>query len=100
MQSSHCLSTCTKDEKAALADRLHQMSQLTWQQIQQAPRHGQGGETIARASLNVKVPNVVTEDTPILSFRFFAMAPMIGFRKDEVFYILWLDRAFDAYEHG
>lgn len=54
------------DEKAALADRLHELSQLTWQQIQQAPRHGQGSETIARTSMKVVVPPAITEDTPIL----------------------------------
>jgi hypothetical protein len=99
LQKSHCLSLCEKDEKAALADRLHQMSQLTWQQIQQADRHGQGSETIARTSLKVTVPSAITEDTPILSFRFCGKAPMVGFRQEEVFYVVWLDRAFDVYNH-
>lgn len=96
---SHCLSNCTKDEKAALADRLHQMSQLTWEQIQQSSRKGQGSETIARTSINEKIPSSITEDTNILSFRFFGNAPMVGFRQDEVFFIVWLDRAFDVYDH-
>lgn len=76
------------------------MSQLTWQQIQQAHKHGQGGETIARTSLKVTIPTAITEDAPILSFRFCGKAPMVGFRKDEVFYVVWLDRAFDVYPHG
>lgn len=99
LQKSHCLSLCSKDEKAALADRLHQLSQLTWQQIQQAHRHGQGSETIARTSMKVVLPSAITEDTPILSFRFSGMAPMVGFRREEVFYVVWLDRAFDVYPH-
>lgn len=99
LQKSHCLSKCTKDEKAALIDRLHELSQLTWQQIQQAHRHGQGSETIARTSMNVGVPPAITDDTPILSFRFSGKAPMVGFRREDVFYLVWIDRAFNVYPH-
>jgi hypothetical protein len=43
LQRSHCLSLCARDEKAALADRFHELSQLTWQQIHQADRHIDAG---------------------------------------------------------
>lgn len=99
MQKSHCLSLCEKDEKVALIDRMHELSQLTWQQIQQAPRHGQGHEIIDQSSIKPPMPSAITEDVKILSFRFCGKAPMVGFRRDEVFYIVWLDRAFDVYQH-
>lgn len=101
LRRSHCLSNCTKDEKAALADRLHELSQLTWQQIAQAPRGGQGSEIISRDAIGEKqIPSVITEDTNILAFRFAGKAPMVGYRSEEVFHIVWLDRAFDLYDHG
>lgn len=49
--------------------------------------------------MKVVVPPSITEDTPILSFRFSGKAPMVGFRREEVFYVVWLDRAFDVYPH-
>jgi hypothetical protein len=100
LRKSHCISNCTKDEKAALADRLHELSQLTWQQIAQCSRKGQGSEIIARSSIGEdSIPACITEDSNIIAFRFFGNAPMVGFRDAEVFFIVWLDRAFDLYDH-
>lgn len=99
LQKDHCLSKCTADEKAAFADRLHQMSQLTWQQLSQAHRHKQGFEAIDRKSIKGTFPSVLTEDVTIYAFRFHGMAPMVGFRTAEVFHIVWLDRAFNLYAH-
>ena len=100
LSKSHCISSCQKDEKAALTDRLHQLSQLVWQRIQESSRHGQGCEIISRASMRVSIPDCITEDTNILAFRFFGKAPMVGFRREEVFYIVWLDRDFTVYDHS
>lgn len=99
LQKSHCLSNCERDEKAALADRLHELSQLTWQQVMQADRHGQGCETIKRTSIKTAIPPCITEDSNILAFRFCGKAPMVGFRREEVFYLVWLDRDFSLYNH-
>ena len=100
LQKSFCLSACEKDEKASLADRMHRLSQLTWQQITHAPRHGLGTETIARSAIKDVIPSCITEDTNIIALRFHDKAPMVGFRLEEVFYIVWLDRSFKLYDHG
>lgn len=99
LQKDHCLSKCTLAEKAAFADRLHEMSQLTWQQLSQAHRHKQGFESIDRISIKGTFPAVLTADVTIYAFRFSGMAPMVGFRTGEVFHVVWLDRAFDLYPH-
>ena len=100
LSKSHCLSACSNDEKAAFADRLHEMSQLTWQQINNAPRHGQGSETIVRDAIKGSpIPSCITEDVKIISFRCIGKAPMVGYKVDEVFYVVWIDRAFDLYKH-
>lgn len=101
LRRSHCISSCAKDEKAALADRMHELSQLTWQQIAQAPKGGQGSEIISRNAIGEEtIPSVITEDTNIIAFRFSGKAPMVGYREAEVFHIVWLDRAFNLYDHG
>lgn len=99
VQKSHCVSYCTQEEKAALIERLHKLSQLTWQKIMQADKHGQGCEVIPRHSIKTSIPACITEDINVLAFRFKAKAPMVGFRHDEVFFIVWLDRAFTLYKH-
>jgi hypothetical protein len=99
LAKSHCLSNCLKEEKSAFVDKLHELSQLTWQQIQQAPKHGLGHETIARSSIKAAVPHHITEDVRFLAFRFMGKAPMVGYKVDEVFFVVWIDRAFVLYDH-
>lgn len=100
LRRSYCLSGCDKDEKAAFADRLYELSQLSWQQIAQSSRKGQGSEVIARTSIKGDaIPTVITEDVNILAFRCIGNAPMVGFRSGEVFHVVWIDRAFTLYDH-
>lgn len=94
-----CVTDCTKDEKAAFASRLREMSRQTWQQLRQAPRHGQGYEKIGRESFKVKIPNHITEDVNIIAFRCFGKGPVIGYRSKAIFHIVWLDPKFKAYKH-
>lgn len=96
----YCIACCERDEKVALLDRLHEMSQQTWQKLVEAPRHGQGYEKIAKTSMKVAIPSCLTQDSNILSFRFSGKKPMVGFRRDEVFFVVWLDRDFTVYKHS
>jgi len=89
------ISACTKDEKSAFADKLVEMSQLSWQELVQSNRHKQGYEIIEDYP---KPPNL-TDDVRIIAFRFYGKAPMIGYRQEQVFHIIALDRAFTAYKH-
>ena len=38
-KGAHPISACTKDEKSAFADKLVEMSQLSWQELIQSNRH-------------------------------------------------------------
>ncbi len=97
----HPLSAGDSAERAALAERLFELSQLTWNQIKIAPRHGQGFEKIARNSLRgVTIPPEVTEEIPILAFWFAGRKPMLGFRTGRLLTLIALDRDFTAYDHG
>lgn len=99
LQKGFSTSDCTTDEKAALAERLVEMSCLTWEQLRQAPRHGQGCEKISRSAIRSGIPACVTEDVNLIAFRFSGLAPVVGFRARRIFHILWLDRAFTLYKH-
>jgi len=93
------LATCTPQEKAAFAQQLYQLSQVTWGQIWCAPRHGVGCEKIAQNAIRTGIPRHVTPDVTLLVFRFDGLKPMVGYRDRAVFYILWLDRNFTLYQH-
>jgi hypothetical protein len=46
-------------------------------------------------------PPHVTEDVQrFIAFRFFGKAPMVGYRVQAIFYLLWLDCSFTLYEHS
>lgn len=96
---NYCLSKCELAEKAAFAERLHKLSQLTWAEIQRAHRHGLGCETITRDSIKASPPPAVTDDVRFLAFRFNGMAPMVGYRDGRIFFVIWLDRDFSLYDH-
>jgi len=100
LQKGYCVLDCEKNEKAALAETLRKLSQLSWSQIRQAPRHGSGYEKISKNSIRAAIPPNVTEDTSIIAFRFCGKAPMVGYRLREVFHICWLDRKYTLYPHG
>jgi hypothetical protein len=100
LEKSHCLSDCTKEEKAAFADTLHKLSQLTWNEIISSPRHGSGCEKIAQNAIRQPIPSHIKSDINLLAFRFCAKAPMVGYREENTFHIVWIDRVFTLYDHG
>lgn len=83
-----------------VAEAMFRRRERTWRQLRSDDKHGLGSETISRDALKVALPPCVTDDATILAFRFKGKAPMVGFKLEGVFYILWLDRAFDVYDHG
>jgi hypothetical protein len=99
LQKNYCLSRCTQTEKIALIERLHELSQLTWQMIMQTDRHRQGCEKIDHKAIKTALPPFINSDMTLLAFRFYGKAPMVGFREAEVFFIVWLDRDFTLYRH-
>jgi hypothetical protein len=96
----YSLRACTKEEKAAFADTLDRLSQLTWAEISKSHRHGLGYEKIARNSIRAAIPSHVKEDVIFIAFRFYGKAPMVGYRTDAIFHILWIDRDFTLYQHS
>lgn len=99
MQRSHCITACEQREKASFADKLRLLSKMTWNQIYSSHRHGLGCEKIDRNSIKASIPHHITEDTTLIAFRFHGKAPMVGYRKESTFHIIWIDRDFSLYQH-
>jgi hypothetical protein len=100
LRKDYCLSDCNKDEKAAFADTLHKLSQITWNEISSSSRHGAGYERINRDAIRSGIPVHLKADVNFIAFRFCGKAPMVGYRDENVFHVIWIDRTFSLYDHG
>lgn len=100
LHKDHHLDHCTSDEKKSFIERLVLLSQMTWEQIKLAPRHGLGTEKIAVGSIKKGVPSFITEDvTFLLALRFDGKKPFIGHRNQFIFHVIFIDRDFTCYNH-
>jgi hypothetical protein len=90
MQADFSIAGCTVEERATFATKLAKWSEMTWQQLTQADRHGLGYEHIK--SILVPRPPHVPEDASLLAFRFHSHLPVIGYRTERVFHAVWFDR--------
>lgn len=98
--TKYSIENCPDGHKVAFANRLDKLSQLTWQQIFSSDRHSFGTEKIPRNIISVEIPSYITEDIKFLAFRFSGNCPMVGYRSDRVFYIIWLDHDYTLYPHS
>jgi hypothetical protein len=99
VDTQYCITACDRDDKAALADKMRRMSCMTWNEIIQAPRHGMGFETISRDVIRRPIPAHITDDVTLIAFRFSGLKPMVGYRVNGMFHVIWFDCRFDLYPH-
>jgi len=103
IQSDYSVDRYSKEIKANFAERLQQLGQIPWKEIQKSPRHGMGHEKISRNSIQQPLPLNTPYDREFLAFRLGGsgkQATMVGYRKEKVFYIIWIDPNGEVYEHG
>ena len=100
LDPQYCITSCDRDDKAAFADKARRMSLMTWNELIQAPKHGMGFETIARTAIRRPIPTHIAEDVTLIAFRFSGLKPMVGYRIDGMFHIVWFDCDFTLYPHG
>lgn len=100
LHKDYNLDHCDADEKKSLIEQIVILSQMTWQEIQMAPRHGIGTEKIDISSLSSPCPPFITEDVKfLLAFRFQGKKPFLGHRNRFIFHVIFIDRSFRAYAH-
>ena len=100
LQPGYGIKDCSNDDKIALLNKVYELSQLTWQDINQSHRHGVGKEVIPQEAIHPAIPPCVKEDTNLIALRYKGKAPMVGFRENDIFYILWIDFNFTLYNHS
>jgi hypothetical protein len=95
------IDNCDDRERKGLLQTLTQLSKLSWQEIQQAPRHGVGSEKILRGALKVSPPLFITKDVKfLLSVRFDGMKPMLFHRNGFIAHVIFIDPKLKVYNHG
>ena len=96
----HCFSALSKDLKAAFADAIFKRKNTNWSLLKQSGRHALGFEKISKDSIKAPIPQNIKEDEKhFLAFRFNGKCPMVGYRVNDIFYILWFDHNFTLYSH-
>lgn len=94
------LDKCIPEEQVSLINQIVAISQLTWAELQFAPKHGMGSEKIARNSIKAGMPDIVTDDVDhFLAFRFHGKAPFVGIRNRFIFHVIYVDRGYNLYKH-
>jgi hypothetical protein len=77
LRKSHCISSCSEEVKTAFVDKLYELTQQNWLQLKLASRKGMGYEKISSHSMKQAIPSHISEDTNIISFKFYGKAPMV-----------------------
>jgi hypothetical protein len=89
-----------ENQRAAFAMALAKRSTTTWSNLWLTNRHKLGCELIPCSALNEPMPQSISSDVEkVVVFRFSDFAPMIGFRRDDTFHIIWIDPKFKVYKH-
>ena len=96
----YCISKCDSEDKSSFADTLLQISQFTWAQLKSISRHKNGFELLPQDAIRKVPPVVMSPDQRYMAFRFRGMKSMVGYRDNDVYHILWLDRDRTLYNHG
>ena len=94
------LSQCERVLKVSLIDKLYELSQLTWNQIINTHRHGLGLEKIPYGQIKGRMPTHITNDQDFIAIRFHQLKPVVGYRMERIFHIVWLDYNMTLYDHG
>lgn len=89
----------TKDHRANLLSKLVLITQSTWTTFLMTSKRS-GFEMIERAKTKLN-PRGVTDDVKKLIVARFSSQKcrLIGFRRDNVFFVLYIDAKFTAYKH-
>jgi hypothetical protein len=94
---------CKKDHKIlkGFIDRIRMLSSMNWRDIQFTGRTASGSEKIARKSIKVSIPPVITQDVDSFISFYFAgtRGRMIGWREQSILHVLYLDPDFKVYDH-
>lgn len=100
LHKDYSVEKCEGEHQRAIILTLCKLSQMTWQQIQTAPKNGSGSEKISRKAIKPAIPTHITKDVNFfLALRYFGKRPMIGYRVENIFHLVYIDRDCSVYKH-
>jgi hypothetical protein len=85
---NNCISKCDEKSKASILEKLLKITQLTWREIKSQPKAGLGFEVIPRFRFKAQLPAIVTQEVPMLIFRFSDGGRMAGYRDNDIYHVL------------
>jgi hypothetical protein len=99
--SGNSFNCCEDEDRLSLAKRMFMLSREPWRKIRGASNKGFGSEEIPRNRIKRPVPASVTDDVDhFLSLHYVGKKRFIGYKVGQIFFILWVDHNFQAYDHG
>jgi hypothetical protein len=99
LQAGYDIDDLQADDQRHFIKRLRHLSKMEWSAVMSAPRHGAGKENISRAALRVAVPPSIDRDAVLWALRYSQRKAMVGWRKGDVFHVIWIDHNFSVYKH-
>lgn len=100
LHKKYNVDSCSQADRASLIRQMANLSQLSWDEIQQSGCHGMGSEKISRKSIRVSIPREITPDVEdFLALRYSGKKAFIGFRNHFIFHIIYIDSDFSVYKH-
>lgn len=101
-QGNFCFDKMNHQQKSDFAEALYKRRGCTWRELYTTDRKGLGTENIHESQINAPRPNFLKEDVDKYNVLRFSINParIVGFREENIFYILWIDCKGDLYDHG
>ncbi|MUV13490.1 hypothetical protein [Noviluteimonas gilva] len=100
LQAGYDIEDLQSEDQCLLIKRLRHLSKMEWGSVVNAPRHGAGKENIHRNSIRVAFPSAVDVDETLWALRYARRKAMVGWRRGDVFHVVWIDHDFSVYRHG
>jgi len=97
---NYCIKKCSHSQFKSLFNTLRMLSESPWNKISGYARENLGFEHLNQKHINAAIPSVVGIGEKIMVFRFGGTERMAGIRRDNTFFILFVDIKRTLYNHG
>jgi hypothetical protein len=86
----NCISRCQREIKSSIVDMIVKLSQSTWREMSSKPKDGLGHEKIPqwRFKISLQLPSRITQEVPVIVFRYSESGRIAGFREKDIFHII------------
>jgi hypothetical protein len=98
----YCFSGLDHRQKGDFADALFRRKDFTWIELQSNDHRKLGAEQLPATMIKAKQPACLTEDVEKYDVLRFSHndGRIVGFRRNHIFHILWIDCKLELYDHG